>query len=315
MKRFATYVGSILAVLSVCYLIFTFIQDFENLPQPNIDPLWLFTVAATSTLFIVNNILGAIAWHRLMYLCGASTELLTVFYVYLTSQAAKYFPGNVAHQIGRVAMAKHMGFPIKSVLLSMTLEVCFSAAVGAVIIIPTTSFDRVSELGLNIEHAKFLIALFTVILVIVLSIFITRRQICGANPKLNFLRIFLISLFPLFQALFCLFIPFLICGGIIVIISKFFFGLSGISFWKSSGIFALAWIMGFITPGAPAGIGIREIVLTFLLDPFLGTAALSISILMRIITTIGDTITFVIGVLVKYFIGKSSRFKFHSSRV
>ena len=57
----------------------------------------------------------------------------------------------------------------------------------------------------------------------------------------------------------------------------------------SIGGFALAWSVGFIAVFAPAGAGVREVVLTALLGPVVGIgAATAVALVSRALTTIGD---------------------------
>lgn len=59
--------------------------------------------------------------------------------------------------------------------------------------------------------------------------------------------------------------------------------------------FAISWFAGFITPGAPSGIGIRETILIVSLDKILpGSSGVLIAILFRFITVGGDVLFFAI---------------------
>lgn len=60
-------------------------------------------------------------------------------------------------------------------------------------------------------------------------------------------------------------------------------------------VFTLSWVIGYIVPGAPGGVGIREAILIIMLSPTFGnqTAALG-SLILRIVTIFGDVISFVI---------------------
>ena len=53
--------------------------------------------------------------------------------------------------------------------------------------------------------------------------------------------------------------------------------------------FVVAWLAGFVTPGAPAGLGVRETVLVLGL-PQLGPAALGVAIGHRVVTAIADAL-------------------------
>ncbi|MES9970924.1 MAG: hypothetical protein ABW092_12895, partial [Candidatus Thiodiazotropha sp.] len=62
--------------------------------------------------------------------------------------------------------------------------------------------------------------------------------------------------------------------------------------------FAIAWSVGFLTPGAPSGIGIREAILILLLSPLAGEAnALILALLFRLVTIAGDTLFYFISLI------------------
>jgi uncharacterized membrane protein YbhN (UPF0104 family) len=56
-----------------------------------------------------------------------------------------------------------------------------------------------------------------------------------------------------------------------------------------SGAFIVSWLAGFITPGAPAGVGVREMVIIILLGGVANEASLLMAVVIsRMITVIGD---------------------------
>ena len=57
------------------------------------------------------------------------------------------------------------------------------------------------------------------------------------------------------------------------------------------GAYIIAWLAGAITPGAPAGVGIREVVMFALLQAIVGQSELLVAIVLsRAITAGGDTL-------------------------
>src|SRR3546814_18296850 len=59
------------------------------------------------------------------------------------------------------------------------------------------------------------------------------------------------------------------------------------------GAFTTSWIAGFVVPGAPAGLGVREVVLTAWLACALPPAtAVLLVVALRIATPIADPVTF-----------------------
>ena len=65
------------------------------------------------------------------------------------------------------------------------------------------------------------------------------------------------------------------------------------------GAYVIAWLAGLVTPGAPAGVGIREIVLYAILHPFINEADLLTAIVFgRIITVVGDVLFYILALLI-----------------
>lgn len=61
------------------------------------------------------------------------------------------------------------------------------------------------------------------------------------------------------------------------------------------GAYILAWLIGLITPGAPAGVGIREVILLYLFKNSINDQDLLLTILLgRMMTVSGDFIFYLI---------------------
>ena len=59
--------------------------------------------------------------------------------------------------------------------------------------------------------------------------------------------------------------------------------------------FSMAWVCGFVIPGAPGGIGVREAVLTVLLESVMDGPVLAVILIVHRITGIaGDFIFYVV---------------------
>jgi glycosyltransferase 2 family protein len=59
------------------------------------------------------------------------------------------------------------------------------------------------------------------------------------------------------------------------------------------GAYVVAWLAGLVTPGAPAGVGIREMVLLFLLKGLVIDTDLLLAVLLgRLVTVSGDLVFF-----------------------
>jgi glycosyltransferase 2 family protein len=89
---------------------------------------------------------------------------------------------------------------------------------------------------------------------------------------------------------------FFLLGIVISILAGLLSDHEGVGIFTLTGIFAVAWIAGFITPGAPAGLGIRELILVTSLSPFFGgESAVGIAATLRAVTILGDGLVFIEG--------------------
>jgi uncharacterized membrane protein YbhN (UPF0104 family) len=75
----------------------------------------------------------------------------------------------------------------------------------------------------------------------------------------------------------------------------------------ATGVFTVAWTAGFLTPGAPAGLGVREAILVLGFTPLYGeAAAIGMAGALRIVSVIGDGLSFGIGLLIPHVTGRST---------
>ena len=88
--------------------------------------------------------------------------------------------------------------------------------------------------------------------------------------------------------------------AIVVLLVRGVLGIPQGSVAVLTGAFALAWVAGFVTPGAPAGVGIREAVISLGLAPLLGTGgAVAVAGLLRLVSVFGDLATFGVGLVLE----------------
>ncbi|MCU7924163.1 MAG: hypothetical protein KZQ88_15850 [Candidatus Thiodiazotropha sp. (ex Dulcina madagascariensis)] len=217
-----------------------------------------------------------------MRLCGEHTvKQKTLTRIYGKSQIGKYIPGNIAHLAGRHAMGKAAGMSHASLALTSIFEITglFSAALIITLIGGNTithQFDQLSWLP---------IAAPLILIVYLFTPSILHRY----RPTIS-----LVSPALMLQPLLYYLLFFLISGLALVLIC-FFTGKITLSVDSTLllSAFAISWSIGFITPGAPSGIGIREAILILLLTPLSGEGpALILALLFRLVTVGGDVVFF-----------------------
>ena len=92
---------------------------------------------------------------------------------------------------------------------------------------------------------------------------------------------------------------------LLIIIVNIFLSIKLIIAAKLIVIFSLAWVAGFIIPGAPGGIGVREVVLIFFLSPIIGEPeGIAVAIALRFVTLLGDIFFFIVSDKKNYSLNK-----------
>jgi hypothetical protein len=70
------------------------------------------------------------------------------------------------------------------------------------------------------------------------------------------------------------------------------FDLSHKDYLNKSFVYIFSWFLGFITPGSPAGLGIREITLAKSLETSISTVNLAVVIILSRLISVASDINF-----------------------
>jgi hypothetical protein len=90
-----------------------------------------------------------------------------------------------------------------------------------------------------------------------------------------------------------------VCMGIgLILLARFLLPGAPHDYWLLIAVFALAWVVGFVTPGAPGGLGVREGLMLLMLAPVFTAASASVLVIaLRVATTLGDVLILAAGFL------------------
>lgn len=220
------------------------------------------------------------AWTHLARACGTKMIVRSdLTYIFLVSQIAKYLPGNVGHFLGRAWMGQRRGIPMIVLGKAMALEVggilsaCFILANAALFIGLVQS--ETEQGSYNLEFAVGGAAVVS-LLGVVLAF---RRWGEWA-----------LILRPFIYATFCYLVVIVLMAAINVLIlsvisERWSIALSG----EVAGAFVVSWLVGFVTPGSPAGLGMREITFfSVLAGTYPNTTLVLTAAAFRLVTVAGD---------------------------
>ena len=286
MKTAGKVLGLLLVLASLAYVAWSLHAsgsfDSPIWGDPN---LWLRTLMAGLGYGAALALIGC-AWTRLVE--GATTVRLGAaecVRIYALSQLYKYLPSNLLHYVGRQVMLKQRG-------VDHAAAAWGSLAEAAIIILASTfvaacfGYAYFAPMFSAQASSNFLILLAALGAIAALGIVVGRFR-DRLPPQLAVLlaprvRRAVIEAFALYAVFFFL------AGCAFAVIAVVF--AAAPPFAALVTIAAGSWVVGFVTPGASAGIGVREAVMIAALAQSgmnAGDAAV-LALAYRVATTIGD---------------------------
>lgn len=242
-----------------------------------------------------------LAWHGMLAGLGIQKARRELFGIVGITQFAKYVPGNVAQYIGRVGMSLHRGIPARPLAVTLILETLLVVAAAVVMGVGT---GALSEVGLQAvrRHGAQLAVIAALVALAIIGLFVFRR----IAPAL--LRRFAPRYAPALDGTllppqaslaraFVLYCGMYVAMGIgLILLAHFLLPDAPHDYWLLIAVFALAWVVGFVTPGAPGGLGVREGLMLLMLAPVYTAASASVLVIaLRIATTLGDILILIAG--------------------
>lgn len=251
-------------------------------------------------LYFVGVGLVGFIWQLLLSDHGLRPTWWRLQLILFVAQFAKYLPGNVAHHLGRIYLAKQAGIPLHATIHSMALEALYSVGVGSALALLAIFFvldTNMSSESFGVEPISLgLMGCVTLVLpwlaVRALNRFSPRvaSKIFGGGDLVEPRFRTALVVAGLFLGCFFIF------GLVLQLQATWLFALPDVSLVELTALFAVAWVAGYLVPGASAGLGVREALMLVLLDPLVGPAvAVGLSVSLRIATTVGDALVFVLG--------------------
>lgn len=302
-RRTFRWLGAVVALAAGVF----FVQQARSALSGNdltalLRPGTLAAIGALGVLYALAVPSTALAWARILARLGTPMRFVTTVSILAASQFGKYLPGNVAQHVGRVVMARSKGLDVPGAVLSMVYETLLlliaCVHVSALTLLWNTP-EALKGTALDTRRGEVLAAvslgaLAGMFLVPrVARIIAHRRGVAEQRASASSLdwRTAL-GCYALYLANFAL-----VGAGLALVASTLAPGQASISDMVFlAGAYAGSWILGFLAPGAPAGLGIREAVLVVWLGSLYGPAhAVALAIALRIATTLGDLINFLWG--------------------
>lgn len=289
-KNILNWAGGLLAIIGIFFVVLRIREYSMEIKFSHFGVKVWFLVICFALIYGFSNMMLALAWKDILLQLGASVLNRWAIKTYGISQLARYVPGNMFHFIGRQAMGMAGGVSGWILAKSSVWELVTIAVSG-------TLFSLLALPLIFPSLPMFLSLMLFAFVVLALSVAIRQIVSHAIGRAFSWHIVFLALSGSVFT-------------GMIVFLFKESLKV-GFPFSTCAGAYVLAWLIGLITPGAPAGLGIREIVLLFLLKNTIAEADLLIAIVIgRLITVLGDTGFFLFSTQIR----ESSKSTYQSAR-
>jgi hypothetical protein len=291
----------VIGSIAIVYFARQIVSYWPSIVAISLTPAIAGALTIATLLHVGSGLLDAWGWGWLMRGLAVPVRSREAMPIFLVSQFAKYVPGSIGQHVGRLALGRQYGLPTPTLLLSLVIENGFALGAGAAVAGGSVAFG-VAAGGSDVGRVAGMLGF---ILVGWLAGAMTLRFILAHPPpwvrrvlKLNegvVLRTSLISGYFLLHVA-----SYVAIGTALVVVVSGFAGGTGPEVWRIALAGMAGWFAGYILPGAPAGLGVREATLTALLTPLCGpTVAVSAALLWRTSALLADGLLFLIGLVTR----------------
>ncbi|MCL2372001.1 MAG: hypothetical protein FWC78_01180 [Defluviitaleaceae bacterium] len=300
-KKIVSYVGTLLMIISLGFVVRRFMNeeiDFSLLTSPLVIG-GLIGVALVEGIGLV---LAGVNYRAMVYnVSGIKVDPKLAVKVYCESNLYKYIPGGVMYVLGRNRLAiETEGLGHAKIALATVVEGALFA-IAALVVAISFSFDySITYIRETFDTVNAIAPIIVGLLLLVVGIpgYIFRKKIA---PQLR-------RLFDSLQKPVAW-----------VLLKRFLFALMLMALWGATfvavlafmgqpmtlslaipilGLYLLAWMTGFLTPGAPSGLGVREMVMYMFFGGIVySPALLAAMVLHRVLTVMADVLAYLIALV------------------
>lgn len=299
-KRLLHLAGALVSLILVVYLISRFFELRAAVASQLQNGFPLVTLALASAVCLLAYVPISIAWALLVSERGHGFRNIPVsLEIVLLSQAARYLPGNVGHLVGRVMLTRrYLDVTATRGSALVTIELLLSLACAA--LLSSAAIPQLAPLAprwlapILVQPTTVVIGICAMVIALILLGMVSRRWLKFSLPAAPTL---------LFSAFF--YAAALLVGGYALWLLLNSQHVSQVGLSLALLAYTTSWLAGFVTPGAPSGLGVREFILVQLLAPAVGEPqALLAAALLRLCSVSADVAAFGIGLLLTRHFGR-----------
>lgn len=287
LRRFLNAAGRLLSILSIAFIAWLVYRQRHEILSTTRGFSAYWVLAVIVAIYLVNQVLSSLV---LAFLCRAPARWLAFIKIQAMSQIAKYLPGNVFQFVGRVAMADEVGLTALRMSLMTVVELAVVVASGMLISVACLAFAS-SPVARDIPQGMVTLAKLACVLAAAGGLLaiafspIARLEFRGVRlRRVVWAVIFYVPIFT---------------GNALAL---YLLAETHTAVHFIDALFAntVAWVAGFVVPGAPGGIGIREAVLYKLFSSDAASSfVIFLVVVLRLCSVVSDVLFYMIGLLLR----------------
>lgn len=300
MKRLGHILGTLAALALAVYFVWFAVRSMDSQALASLNsPGLLAAVVVASLMYALVIPISAWAWSRLLARQGESWRVGRLAGLMGIMQLAKYVPGNVAQHASRAALALRAGMGGRALAVTVVQETVLATAASLMVGLPALALSAPGLTQIpEAARVPMLVAgaLLGLAVLVLGSVTFEPARLSGHRSR--WLRALggaggLPGPATTLPAIAAYMVNYLVIGLGLWFVARAAVLPAQVDLALVTAAFSLAWLLGFLAPGAPAGLGVREgIMLILLAGAAPDTDLLLFVMLARAVTMLGDGLCF-----------------------
>ena len=291
-KKVGKWIGRLVSILSVIYVaVNLFEMEIDDSIFPDLRILVL-AILIFSFMAMLCNCNNAFVWKRfLSYLTKRELNTREIICVYLKANITKYLPGNVFQYVGRNVLGKEKGILHKTLITASVMELVIISisTLFFAIFFSMNHMETIYEVMIKYANEKIIMMVLFICGIVIIGMLLMNKNVIKKYLSVKNLRCVLegMGLYFVSNIISCV----ILCGIFHCVL------MNTLSFKDIAFANAVSWLAGYVVPGSPGGIGVRELVFIFLFEGYASREIVIVAIvLFRLCGIMGDVISWLFAI-------------------
>ena len=283
-------IGQVAVTILVAYFIVRVLLKNWLAVRQSLSNLKVSDAVVSVLLMAISFLIMTYLWHLVIKKYNRHISFIQAWYIYMKTTIIRYIPGNIWGLAAKAYMLTKLGLNKSEAIFILIFESAILVLSGII-----TYFLTLAAMG------SVLLNICLAIIAVLLGIFVGWPHLF-----LKFLRQFYKEInvrtlpIPFIMKLMAGYIFYwLISGFSFYFLAQSIDAMSSGRFLVLTGIFAISWVIGFLSLITPSGLGVREVSIIYFLGKIIASpVATVVAILARIVFILSELICFALSYLV-----------------